>query len=135
MDHLPDGVVLAEAASPGGTLELVADEAERIVSIGVRPKGSPLKGALGLHTGSSKEHYLETFGEIHGTWGVAFGAVSPEIERVEVRNERGESFPGRIVPLPVAFEEEYRGAWGVATDCKRERFRISSFRSFFSNLP
>jgi hypothetical protein len=31
---------------------------------------------------------LEVTAEIHGTWGVAFGAVSPEIDRVEVRNER-----------------------------------------------
>jgi hypothetical protein len=120
MDHLPDGIVLDEAASPGDTLELVAYEAEGIVWMGVRPKESPLKGAFGLHSGSNKEHYLEVTGEIHGTWGVAYGAVSPQIERVEVCNERGESFPGRIVPLPVDFEEEYRAAWGVATECRKE---------------
>jgi hypothetical protein len=96
----------------------MAYEAGGLVWIGVRPKGSPLKGALGLHTGSNKEHYLEATVEIHGIWGVAFGAVSPEIERVEVRNERGESFPGRIVPLPVDFEEE--SAWGIATECRKE---------------
>jgi hypothetical protein len=111
---------LDEAASPGGALELVAYEASGLVWIGVRPKGSPLKGALGLHTGSNKEHYLEATAEIHGIWGVAFAAVSPEIERVEVRNERGESFPGRIVPLPVNFEEEYQAAWGIATECRKE---------------
>jgi hypothetical protein len=79
-----------------------------------------LKGALGLHTGSNKEHYLEMSAEIHGTWGVAFGAVSPEIERVEVRNERAKQFPGRIVPLPASFEERYRAAWGIATECRDE---------------
>lgn len=120
MDHLPDGIVLDKAASPGGTLELVAYEAEGIIWIGVRPKGSPLKGALGLHTGSNKEHYLEVTAEIHGTWGVAFGVVSPEIERVEVRNERAEPFAGRIVPLPGSFEEQYRAAWGIATECREE---------------
>ncbi len=71
MDHLPDGILLDEAASPGGILELVAYETEGIVWIGVRAKGSPLKGALGLHTGSNKDHYLEVTAEIHGTWGVA----------------------------------------------------------------
>jgi hypothetical protein len=109
MDRLPDGILLDEASSPGGTLELVAYEAEGTVWIGVRPKGTPLKGALGLHTGSNKEHYLEMSAEIHGTWGVAFGAVSPEIERVEVRNERAKQFPGRILrcqpPLKSGIEQ------------------------------
>lgn len=120
MDHLPEGMVLDEAASPGGPLELVVYEAEGTVWVGVRPRGSPLKTATGLHTGSNKEHYLEVSSEIHGTWGVAFGAVSAEIERVEIRNEHSERFPGRIVPLPPSFEEEYRAAWGIATECREK---------------
>lgn len=72
-----------------------------------------------MHTGS-REHYVEATASIHRTWGVAFGAVSPEIERVEVRNERGEGFPGRIVPLPASFEDEYRAAWGIATECRED---------------
>ncbi len=124
MNQLPDGVVLDEAASPGGVLELVAYKDKGTVWVGVRPKDGSLKmamavGAIGLHSGS-KERYLEVTASIHGTWGVAFGAISPEIERVEVRNERGESFPGRIVPLPGSFEEEYRAAWGIAAECRRE---------------
>src|SRR6266498_1038572 len=91
-------------------LELVAYQ-EGTVWIGVKPKGSPLKDAIGLHTGSG-EHYVEAGASIHRTWGVAFGAVSPEVERVEVRNERGEAFEGRIVPLPASFHEEYRAALG-----------------------
>ena len=51
---------------------------------------------------------------------MAFGAVSPEIQRVEVRNERGEAFEGRIVPLPESFDEEFRAAWGVATSCRQD---------------
>ncbi len=39
---------------------------------------------------------------------------------MEVRNERGEPFPGRIVPLPPSFEEQYRAAWGIATECRQE---------------
>ncbi len=77
MGHLPDGIVLDEAASPGGALALMAYEAGGLVWIGVRPKGSPLKGALGLHTSSNKEHYLEATAEIHGIWGVAFGGRVP----------------------------------------------------------
>ena len=117
-NELPEGLVLDEAESPDGPLELVAYQ-EGTVWIGVKPKGSPLKDAIGLHTGSG-EHYVEAGASIHRTWGVAFGAVSPEVERVEVRNERGEAFEGRIVPLPASFHEEYRAAWGVATSCRSD---------------
>jgi hypothetical protein len=88
--------------------------------IGVKPKGSPLKEAIGLHTTGSREHYVEAAASIHQTWGVTFGAVSPEVQRVEVRNERGEAFDGKIVPLPAAFDEEFRAAWGVATNCRSD---------------
>jgi hypothetical protein len=118
MNRSHDEVVLDEAATPAGPFELVAYKAKGTVWIGIRPKGSSVREAVGLHTGSNKEHYLEATAGISATWGVAFGAVSPEIERVEVRNERGESFPGRIVPMPASFEEEYRAAWGIATECK-----------------
>lgn len=116
-NELPEGTVLDEAMSPGGALELVAYKERGTVWIGVKPKGLPLKGAIGLHTGSG-EHYVEASASIHGTWGVAFGAVSPDIERVEVRNEQGETFKGTIVSLPATFEEEYRAAWGVASSCR-----------------
>ena len=118
-DELPEGLVLDEATSPEGPLELVAYQERGTIWIGVRPKGSPLKQAIGIHTGSG-ERYIEATASIYRTWGVAFGAVSPEIERVGVRNERGEVFDGRIVPLPTSFDEEYRAAWGVATRCRQE---------------
>jgi hypothetical protein len=118
-DELPEGQVLDEAESPDGALELVAYQERGTTWVGVRSKGSPLKQAIGLRTGSD-EHYVEATASIHRTWGVAFGAVSPEIERVEVRNERGEAFEGRIVPLPASFDEEYKAAWGVATGCRRD---------------
>jgi hypothetical protein len=63
---------------------------------------------------------MEASASIHRTWGVAFGAVSPEVERVEVRNEQGKAFEGRIVPLPASFDEEFRAAWGVATSCRQD---------------
>lgn len=118
-DELPEGQILDEADSPGGVLELVAYQEEGTIWIGVRPKGSPLRQAIGLHTGSD-ERFIEATASIHRTWGVAFGAVSPEIERVEARNERGEPFRGRIVPLPASFDGGFRAAWGVATSCRHE---------------
>jgi hypothetical protein len=118
-NELPEGIALDEATSPDGLLELVAYEERGTIWIGVRPKGSPLKEAIGLHTGS-REHYVEASASIHRTWGVAFGAVSPEINRVEVRNEQGEVFQGRIVPLPPSFGEEFRAAWGVASNCRKD---------------
>ena len=118
-NELPEGLVLDEAESPGGALQLVVYSERGTVWIGVRSTGTPLKQAIGLHTGSD-EHYIEATASIHETWGVAFGAVSPEIEQVEARNERGESFQGRIVPLPASFDEEFRAAWGVATSCRQE---------------
>lgn len=118
-DELPEGVVLDETGSPGGALQLVAYQEGGTVWIGVKPKGVALKEAIGLHTGS-REHYMESSASIHRTWGVTFGAVSPEVERVEVRNEQGEAFEGRIVALPASFHEEFRAAWGVATRCRSE---------------
>jgi hypothetical protein len=119
VNELPEGLVLDESESPDGALELVAYQEKGTVWIGVKPKGSPLKEAIGLHTGSD-ERYVEATASIHQTWGVAFGAVSPEVERVEVRNERRDAFEGRIVPLPASFHEEYRATWGVATSCRSE---------------
>src|SRR5512132_2187291 len=118
-NELPEGLVLDEAESPGGALQLVAFQEKGTVWIGVKPKGSPVKQAIGLHTGSS-EHYVEAAASIHRTWGVAFGAVSPEIERVELRNERGDAFERTIVPLPASLDEEFRAAWGVATSCRQD---------------
>ncbi len=116
-DELPEGIVLDEAPSPGGVLELVAYSERSAVWIGVKPKGSPLKQAIGLHT-RSRQHYVEATASIDLTWGVAFGAVSPEIVKVAATNERGDTFDGRIVPLPAPFKDEYRAAWAVATECQ-----------------
>jgi len=117
-------VLLDEISTPDGPFELVAHRRET-VWIGIRRKGWPrvdgsaTQSAIGLHTGSA-EHYVEASVSIHGTWGLAYGGVSPEVERVAVRNERREVFPARIIRLPPPFEEEYRAAWGVATDCGME---------------
>jgi hypothetical protein len=107
-----------------GAVELVAIR-RTTVWIGIRPKGwrridgSPTQQVIGSHTGSV-EHFVEASASVHGTWGLAYGAVSPEVERVAARNERREVFPARIIPLPPSFEQEYRAAWGVATECETE---------------
>jgi hypothetical protein len=125
MDESNNEVLLDEMSTPDGAIELVAYRSRGTIWVGIRPKGwkrvegSPTQSACGLHTGS-QEHYVETTASIHGTWGVAFGAVAPEVERVSVRNERRELFPATIIPLPPSFGEEFQAAWGVAPNCERE---------------
>ena len=126
MDEVTDEVVLDTAATPGGEYELLAYRAKGTTWIGYRPKGWPseakgsaVQGSIGLHTGS-REHALEVTASLYGTWGLAFGGVAPEIERVAVRNERGEVFPAKIIPLPGSYREPFRAAWGVATGCHDE---------------
>jgi hypothetical protein len=110
-----DEIPLDETETPDGALELVAYRANEATWIGIRPKGGSTYMAIGLHTGSTTP-YIEATASIRSpAWGVAFGAVAPEILRAEVRAEEGEVFPARIIPLPGDFDEEYRAAWGIAT--------------------
>ena len=124
MDESSNEVLLDEMSTPDGDIELVAYQSRGAVWVGIRPKGwshvdrSPTRSAIGLHTGS-EEHYVEASAEIHRTWGVTFGAVAPEVARVAVRNEHRELFPGMVIPLPASFNEEFRAAWGLATNCER----------------
>jgi hypothetical protein len=112
-------VVLDEASTPEGPMELVVYEAKDIVWIGVRARGGPLTDAIGLHTGSDRDRYLETTTSSKGTWAVAFGGVSPEIDRVAIRNEQGEETGATVLSLPPSFNEDYRAAWGISTNCDR----------------
>ena len=93
MDESSNEVLLDEMPTPDGVIELVVYQSGGTVWVGVRPKGwshvdgSPVESAIGLHTGS-EEHYVEATLSLHLTWGVAFGAVAPEVERVAVRNDQ-----------------------------------------------
>jgi hypothetical protein len=49
-----------------------------------------------------------------GGWALGWGAVSPRVARVEVRNDDAEVFPARIVPLPPDLASSDRAAWGLA---------------------
>lgn len=125
MGESSNEVLLDEMSTPDGVIELVVYQSNGIVWVGIRPKGwsyadgSPTESATGLHT-ASEEQYVEATASIHRTWGVAFGAVAPEVQRVAVRNERREVFPAVIVPLPASLDEEFRAAWGLAMNCERE---------------
>ena len=121
MDGSSNEVLLDEMPTPDGVIELVAYRSGGTVWVGVRPKGwsheeSPVEYAIGLHTGS-EEHYVEATLSMHRAWGVAFGAVAPEVERVAVRNDQRDVFPAVIIPLPAFLDEDYRAAWGLATNC------------------
>jgi hypothetical protein len=123
MDESVDVALLDEMLTPDGAIELVAFNRTSTVWIGIRPKGrraeeSPMRGAIGLHTGSSAT-WRQRRRPI-APWGIAFGAVAPEVERVAVRNEGRELFPAVIIPLPASFEEEFRAAWGLAAECERK---------------
>jgi len=112
MDEWLEEIVLDEASTPDGDLELFALRDRDTVWIGARRKGERTSGgAVGLHTGS-RSRYLETSATIYETSGLAYGGVAPEIDRVEVRNEDDEVFAGRIASMPESFSESYRAAWG-----------------------
>jgi hypothetical protein len=119
MEEPRNDVILDELTTPDGPFELFAYRPKRTVWIGARPKGSNSPEAFGLHTGS-RQPYVEASMALFDTWGIAYGAVGPEVRRVEVRSSLGRTFPARIVPLPDGFEEEYRAAWGVAVECEDE---------------
>src|SRR5437870_6695956 len=108
-----DEIIVDEMQSPEGALRLVAYEQDGLLWIGVRSGLSTLGGALALHSGSD-DHYVEAAGEGRGTWALVWGAVAPEIERVAVQDAQGQAVPATIIPLPDAFGESFRAAWGLA---------------------
>ncbi len=46
-------------------------------------------------------------------WAVAFGGVPPGAVRAEVRNDDGDIFPAKILPLPAELATDDRAAWGL----------------------
>jgi len=120
VDSPESRVVLDKMQSPIGLISLTVRRQYENVLVGVSFETQP-GAAIGLH-GGSREHYVEGSCSIYQKggqgWGVAFGAVAPEIERVAVRSDDGEMFPARIIPLPPEFGEDYRAAWGVAERCR-----------------
>jgi hypothetical protein len=117
-NELPEGLVLDEAESPDGPLELVAYQEKGTVWIGVKAKGSAMEDAIGLHTGSG-EHYVEATASIHHTWGVWLTEPSHRRSNAlrsgmsEVKRSRAGSFR---YPRPFTRSTELPGVWQPAAD-------------------
>jgi len=86
-----------------GRVALVAYGDGGSVWVGIdRVGGEPL-GAVELRSGSIEGQMTGT-ATVYPTWALAWGAVAPGIVRAGVRNEEGETFPARIVPIPAELE-------------------------------
>jgi hypothetical protein len=103
--------VLDEMDRPGGVLRLVAFEGSGSIQIGVTKEDGALLTSIGLHGRPPMEY--EPYAWRDRGWAVAFGGVPLDAARAEVRNEDGEIFPARIVPLPAELDTEDRAAWGL----------------------
>ena len=112
-----DRYVLDEMESPDGRLELIAYRDRGTVWVGVSGSEGGLIGAIGLRTGSH-ETQVSGSASIERTWALGWGVVAPRILRAELRNDEGETFPAKIVPLPSDLEREYRAVWGIAKRCR-----------------
>jgi hypothetical protein len=102
--------VLDEMESPDGTLRLLAFREDDAVRIGVANGSDHLLEDIAARGASIP--YMPFAWRARG-WAVAFGGVPPGTVRAEVRNDDGEVFPARILPLPAEFETEDRAAWGL----------------------
>jgi hypothetical protein len=68
-NELPEEIVLDEATSPGGVLELVSYTEGGVVWIGVKPQRSPLKQTIGLYTRSREpsQPWIRSFDLFRGS--------------------------------------------------------------------
>jgi hypothetical protein len=95
---------------PDGELRLVALEEGSALQVGVTDGRGALLASIGLR-GPSMDY--EPYAWRARGWAVAFGGVPPDAASAEVRNEDGDAFPARIVPLPPELHTEDRAAWGL----------------------
>jgi hypothetical protein len=105
-----DRFVLDAMESPGGKLELIAFREKGAVQIGVVDGTGHLVADIPVH-GTSIPY--EPYAWRDRGWAVAFGGVPPGAVRAEVRNDDGEVFPTKILPLPAELATEDRAAWGL----------------------
>lgn len=96
--------------TPGGTLELIAFRENGEIQIGVADGTGQVLADIAVH-GTSIPY--EPYAWRARGWAVAFGGVPPGAARAEVRNDDGEVFPARILPLPDEFATDDRAAWGL----------------------
>jgi hypothetical protein len=105
-----DRFVLDEMESPDGTLRLLAFRENGASRIGVANGSAGLLADIAVNGPSIP---YEPYAWRARGWAVAFGGVPPDAVRAEVRNDDGEVFPARILPLPTEFATEDRAAWGL----------------------
>ncbi|MGH2662631.1 MAG: hypothetical protein ACRDH8_07435 [Actinomycetota bacterium] len=119
MKRRSDYEVLDRIRSAEGVVELAVYEANQNVWLGVSRDSEGMIGAIGLGT-RSRERDVDTSAFIDETWAVAWGSVSGRVARAELRNDDGEVFPARIIPISPMFSIEGRAVWGTAERCERE---------------
>jgi hypothetical protein len=104
--------VLDRIETPDGAIELVAYREGDDFWVGLaRAEGERL-GATAPRSGSVASRVTGAV-KWFGSWGLGWGVVGPRIVRAEWRNDSGESFPAKIVPLPADLDPEYRAVWGM----------------------
>ena len=108
MDREKDRFVLDEMESPDGSIRLLAYRKDGAVRVGVADASGRLLSDIGV----DGPRYEPSAWRDRG-WAVAFGGVPPGAARAEVRNDDGDVFPARILPLPAEFATEDRVAWGL----------------------
>ena len=96
--------------SPGGTLRLFAFRQDGVVRIAVANGSGDFLADIAVRGGSID---YEPYAWRARGWAVAFGGVPAGAVRAEVRNDDGEVFPARILPLPADLATEDRAAWGL----------------------
>jgi hypothetical protein len=112
-----DRFVLDAMESPGGTLQLIAFRENGEIKIGVAAEAGDVLADIAV-PGTSIPY--EPYALRDRGWAVSFGGVPPGAVRAEVRNDDGEVFPARILPLPVELATEDRAAWGLIDRWDRE---------------
>jgi hypothetical protein len=110
--------VLDHLDSPDGPLALVAFEERRRVHVGVVRDGS--RELLSSIEVGRDGHPYEPYAWRQRGWAVAFGGVPSTAVRAEVRNDDGEAFSARIVPLSSVLRSGDKAAWGLAERCERD---------------
>jgi hypothetical protein len=102
--------VLDGMESPDGTIRLLAFRDNGAIRIGVAKGSGPILADIAVRGGSID---YEPYAWRARGWAVAFGGVPPGAVRAEVRNDDGEVYPARILPIPEELATEDRAAWGL----------------------
>ncbi len=112
-----DRTVLDRLETPDGPIELVAYRELGDLWVGLAWAGGELITAIGPRTGSVAPR-VSGIAKTFGAWGLGCGVIGPGIVRAEMKNDSGEVFPAKIVPLPTDLDPQYRAVWGKVERCQ-----------------